>query len=70
MREFLTVPELAERWSISDQSVRRKIRRGVIAAIHTPGARSIRVPASFVREHEATFSRASTPITASSSTTI
>jgi excisionase family DNA binding protein len=66
MREFLTVPELAERWSISDQSVRRKIRRGQIAAISTPGARSIRIPAQFVEEHERSFSRSTptaTPIT-------
>ena len=61
MREYLTVPELAERWSISGQSVRRKIRRGLIAAIHTPGARSIRIPSAFVRQHEATFARTTPP---------
>jgi excisionase family DNA binding protein len=63
MTEFLTVTELAARWAISAQSVRRKIRRGQIAAISTPGARSIRIPASFVEEHEASFSRTSTPVT-------
>lgn len=63
MKDFITVPELAERWAISDQSVRRKIRRGQIAAISTPGARSIRIPAEFVRQHEATFSRTTPPIT-------
>jgi excisionase family DNA binding protein len=60
---FLTVAELAARWALSGQSVRRKIRRGAIPAIHTPGTRSIRIPAAFVAEHEATFSRASTPAT-------
>ena len=61
MKDFITVPELAERWAISDQSVRRKIRRGQIAAISTPGARSIRIPAEFVRQHERSFSRTTPP---------
>lgn len=72
MREFLTVSELAERWSISDQTLRRKIRRGQIAAIHTPGTRSIRIPARFVADHEATFARAisTSPITVSAASTV
>jgi excisionase family DNA binding protein len=70
---FITVSTLAARWGVSDQTLRRKIRRGAIPAILTPGARSIRVPASFVAEHEASFSRASAPTTVSAtsiSTTI
>ena len=61
MREFLTVSELAERWSISDQTLRRKIRRGQVAAISTPGTRSIRIPSQLVRQHEATFARTTPP---------
>jgi excisionase family DNA binding protein len=60
---FLTVAALAERWSLSGQSIRRKIRRGAIPAILTPGTRSIRIPAEFVRQYESTFSL-TTPITA------
>jgi excisionase family DNA binding protein len=59
---FITVSTLAARWGVSDQTLRRKIRRGSIPAILTPGTRSIRIPASFVREHEAGFSR-TTPVT-------
>jgi excisionase family DNA binding protein len=62
MTEFLTVTELASRWALSGQSIRRKIRRGAIPAISTPGTRSIRIPAEFVRQHEASFSR-TTPAT-------
>jgi excisionase family DNA binding protein len=58
---YITVTMLAARWGVSDQTLRRKIRSGSIPAISTPGARSIRVPASFVREHEASFSRTSAP---------
>jgi excisionase family DNA binding protein len=59
MKDFISVSELAERWSISGQSVRRKIRSGAIPAISTPGTRSIRIPSQFVAEHEASFSRTS-----------
>jgi excisionase family DNA binding protein len=60
---FISVSTLAARWAVSDQSIRRKIRRGAIPAILTPGTRSIRVPASFVEEHERSFSRTTAPIT-------
>jgi excisionase family DNA binding protein len=67
---YLTVAQVASRWNLSGQSVRRKITAGKVPAIRAPGSHAIRVPASFVAEHEASFSRTSAPITASSSTTI
>jgi excisionase family DNA binding protein len=65
---FITVSTLAARWGVSDQTLRRKIRRGAIPAILTPGTRSIRIPSRFVEEHEASFSRA-TPATPTSIST-
>jgi excisionase family DNA binding protein len=67
---FITVSTLAARWGVSGQSIRRKIRRGAIPAILTPGTRSIRIPARFVEEHERSFSRTSAPATTSVSTAI
>jgi excisionase family DNA binding protein len=67
---FITVSTLAARWGVSDQTLRRKIRRGAIPAILTPGTRSIRIPARFVEEHERSFSGTTTPTTTSISTSI
>jgi excisionase family DNA binding protein len=65
MKDFISVSELAERWSISGQSVRRKIRSGAIPHLKTPGSRSLRVPIEFIRRYEAAFPHAvvTTPIT-------
>jgi hypothetical protein len=61
---------LAERWSLSGQSVRRKITAGKIPAIRAPGSTAIRIPTEFVRRYEAAFPHATittaftpTPIT-------
>jgi excisionase family DNA binding protein len=67
---FITVSTLAARWGVSDQTLRRKIRRGSIPAIHTPGTRSIRIPSRFVEEHERSFAITSAPTTTSISTSI
>ena len=71
MNDYLTVAQVASRWNLSGQSVRRKITKGSIPAIKAPGSHAIRIPAQFVADHERSFSRISAPtITTSSSTTI
>lgn len=32
--DYLTIPELAQRWKISAQTVRRKLARGELAKVH------------------------------------
>jgi excisionase family DNA binding protein len=56
---YLTVAEVASRWNLSGQSIRRKITAGKVPAIRAPGSHAIRIPAAFVAEHERSFSRAS-----------
>jgi excisionase family DNA binding protein len=62
MNDFLTVAQVATRWNLSAQSIRRKITAGKIPAIRAPGSHAIRVSAAFVAEHERAFSR-TTPAT-------
>ena len=64
MNDYLTVAQVASRWNLSGQSIRRKITAGSIPAIKAPGSSAIRIPARFVADHEATFSRTTPPITA------
>jgi hypothetical protein len=61
MTDYLTVAQVSSRWNLSGQSIRRKITAGKVPAIRAPGSHAIRIPAQFVAEHEASFSRASTP---------
>ena len=65
MKDFISVSELASRWAVSGQTIRRKIRSGAIPHLKTPGSRSLRVPTEFVRRYEAAFPHAvvTTPIT-------
>ncbi len=60
---FLTVAELAARWALSDQSIRRKITAGAIPALRAPGSRTLRISSEFVQNHERAFSRATTTTT-------
>ena len=61
MTDFLTVAQVASRWNLSGQSIRRKITKGAIPAIKAPGSSAIRIPSQFVADHERSFSRASAP---------
>ena len=70
MTDFLTVAQVASRWNLSGQSIRRKVTKGAIPAIKAPGSRAIRIPAAFVAEHEATFSRTTPAIATTTTTTI
>ena len=70
MTDFLTVAQVASRWNLSGQSIRRKITKGAIPAIKAPGSRAIRIPAAFVADHEGAFSRASTTPSITTTTTI
>ena len=70
MNDYLTVAQVASRWNLSGQSVRRKITKGSIPAIKAPGSHAIRIPAQFVADHEAAFPHAvvTTPITTTPAT--
>ena len=61
MTDYLTVAQVASRWNLSGQSIRRKITKGAIPAIKAPGSSAIRIPARFVADHERSFSRISAP---------
>ena len=63
MTDYLTVAQVASRWNLSGQSIRRKITKGAIPAIKAPGSSAIRIPARFVADHERAFSRTTPPIT-------
>jgi excisionase family DNA binding protein len=70
MTDFLTVSTLASRWSLSDQSIRRKISSGAIPALKTPGSRTLRIPAAFVADYERTLPASVITSSAPASTTI
>ena len=50
--KFMTPRELARRWNLHEESVRRMLRQGKLAGFK-PGSKSWRMPLSSVLKHEA-----------------
>jgi hypothetical protein len=58
MTDYLTPNELAARWRLSAQAIRRKISSGRIPCFRAPGSRALKIPADFVTAYEAAFPHA------------
>ncbi len=50
--EFITPRQLARRWNLHEESIRRMLRQGKLAGFK-PGSKSWRMPLSSVLKHEA-----------------
>jgi len=53
MTDFLTISDLAERWKLSQPTIRRKIKTGELMAVHI--GRAVRIERSEVERIEASW---------------
>jgi hypothetical protein len=70
MTDFLTPNELAARWRLSAQAIRRKVSSGRIPCFRAPGSRALKIPADFVTAYESAFPHAVNALTPTPTTAI